>query len=200
MMELIIMGRRLDFNKASRNEQARYGLNVKDEAEWMENDAAAQWLQRNGNHALRQGDRLSDQQANPSGTKSSRRKSLKLRYNTFDELLPPEPPGWSSCGGDSRTVKQKRFVKALNRARGFLGSQGCQTSRIPGVRQLNYLLSICFGVSIDRSAKPKTELIRVIRIIADMGRKARKRKVRAAQKSGHPAMKAVWNPDRLAKS
>jgi hypothetical protein len=35
------MGRRLDFNKASRNEQARYGLSVKDEAEWVENDAAA---------------------------------------------------------------------------------------------------------------------------------------------------------------
>jgi hypothetical protein len=40
-MELIIMGRRLDFNKAFRNEQARYGLSVKDEAEWMENDAAS---------------------------------------------------------------------------------------------------------------------------------------------------------------
>jgi hypothetical protein len=38
------MSRRLDFNKASRNEQAQYGLSVKDEAEWMENDAAARWL------------------------------------------------------------------------------------------------------------------------------------------------------------
>jgi hypothetical protein len=35
------MSRRLDFTKASRNEQARHGLSVKDEAEWMENDAAA---------------------------------------------------------------------------------------------------------------------------------------------------------------
>jgi hypothetical protein len=41
-----IMGRRLDFTKAFRNEQARYGLSVKDEAEWMENDVAARWLQR----------------------------------------------------------------------------------------------------------------------------------------------------------
>jgi hypothetical protein len=45
-MELIIMSRRLDFNKAFRNEQARYGLRVKDEAERMENDVAARWLQR----------------------------------------------------------------------------------------------------------------------------------------------------------
>jgi hypothetical protein len=54
------MGRRLDFNKAFRNEQARYGLSVKDEAEWMENDAAARWLikhsrrfnQRHGLHGM----------------------------------------------------------------------------------------------------------------------------------------------------
>jgi hypothetical protein len=45
-MELIIMGRRLDYNKASRNDQARYGLSVKDEAEWMQNDAAARWLRK----------------------------------------------------------------------------------------------------------------------------------------------------------
>jgi hypothetical protein len=36
----LIMGGRLDFNKAFRNVQAQYGLSVKDEAEWMENDAA----------------------------------------------------------------------------------------------------------------------------------------------------------------
>ena len=34
------MSRRLDFEKASRNVQARYGLSVKDESEWKENDAA----------------------------------------------------------------------------------------------------------------------------------------------------------------
>jgi hypothetical protein len=45
------MSRRLDFNKAFRNEQARYGLSVKDETEWMENDAAARWLARNANRA-----------------------------------------------------------------------------------------------------------------------------------------------------
>jgi hypothetical protein len=42
-------------------------------------------------------------------------------------------------------------------------------------------------VSIDWNAKAKSELIRATREIADMGRKARRRKVRAAQKSGHPA-------------
>jgi hypothetical protein len=54
------MGRRLDYNKASRNDQARYGLSVKDEAEWMQNDAAARWLrkhsrrfnQRHGSHGM----------------------------------------------------------------------------------------------------------------------------------------------------
>jgi hypothetical protein len=32
----LITSRRLDFNKALRNHQARYGLSVKDETEWME--------------------------------------------------------------------------------------------------------------------------------------------------------------------
>jgi hypothetical protein len=42
------MSRRLDFKNAFRNHQARYGVSVKDEAEWMENDAAACWLRKNG--------------------------------------------------------------------------------------------------------------------------------------------------------
>jgi hypothetical protein len=68
------MSRRLDFNKTFRNHQARYGVSVKDEAEWMENDAAARWLQTNENRALRKADdRLSAQHAAPSGTKSLRR-------------------------------------------------------------------------------------------------------------------------------
>ena len=55
----LIMSRRLDFNKDFRNRQARYGLSVKDEAEWMENDAAARWLRKNGNLALRKADHRS---------------------------------------------------------------------------------------------------------------------------------------------
>jgi hypothetical protein len=47
------MSRRLDFEKASRNHQAKYGLSVKDEGEWMKNDAAANWL-RNMEPVLQQ--------------------------------------------------------------------------------------------------------------------------------------------------
>ncbi len=46
------MSRRLDFGKDFRNHQARHGLSVKDETEWMENDAAARWLQKNENRAF----------------------------------------------------------------------------------------------------------------------------------------------------
>jgi len=69
------MSRRLNFNQDFRNRQAKYGLNVKDDAEWMKNDAAARWLQRNENQVLRKaGQRLSDQQAAPSRKKSGRKK------------------------------------------------------------------------------------------------------------------------------
>src|SRR5258708_24651376 len=83
------MSKRLDFGQDSRNRQARYGLSVKDEAEWMENDAAGRWLRKNENRALRKEDhRLSDQQAALSGTKSPRRKSLKLRHAVIDPCDP----------------------------------------------------------------------------------------------------------------
>ncbi len=83
------MSRRLDFNQDLRNRQARHGVSVKDEAEWMENDAAARWLKKMENRALRKPDhRLSDQQAAPSGTKSPRRKSLKLRHAVIDPCDP----------------------------------------------------------------------------------------------------------------
>ena len=79
------MSRRLDFNQDFRNRQAKYGLSVKDETKWMENDAAARWLQKNENRALRKADRrLSGQQAASSGTKSPRRKRLKLRHAIID--------------------------------------------------------------------------------------------------------------------
>jgi hypothetical protein len=87
--EWIFMSKRLDFGQDLRNRQARHGLNVKDEAEWMENDAAARWLRKNGNLALRKADhRLSDQQAAPSGTKSPRRKRLKLKHADLDPCDP----------------------------------------------------------------------------------------------------------------
>jgi hypothetical protein len=85
----LIMSRRLDFGKNFRNRQARYGLSVKDEAEWMENDAAARWLQKNENRTLRNGGyRLSDKQAAPPETKSPRRKRLKLRHAVIDPCDP----------------------------------------------------------------------------------------------------------------
>jgi len=88
-MEIANMSRRLDFNQDFRNRQAKYGLNVKDEAEWMADDVAARWLQKNENRALRKDHgRLSDRQAAPSGTKSPRRKRLKLRHAVIDPCDP----------------------------------------------------------------------------------------------------------------
>jgi hypothetical protein len=52
----LIMSRRLDFGKDFRNHQARYGMSVKEKTEWMKNDAAARWLQKNENRALRKAD------------------------------------------------------------------------------------------------------------------------------------------------
>ena len=83
------MGRRLDFNKASRNEQARYGLSVKDEAEWVENDASARWLARNANRASQKADyRRSAERRTSCDMKIHRRKSLK---RTHADLYPFDP-------------------------------------------------------------------------------------------------------------
>jgi hypothetical protein len=45
------MSKRLDFGQDLRNRQARNGLRLKDEAEWMKNDVAARWLQRHSHCA-----------------------------------------------------------------------------------------------------------------------------------------------------
>jgi hypothetical protein len=50
------MSRRLDFGQAFRKHQARYDLGVKEEVEWMTNDAAARWLARNANRASQKAD------------------------------------------------------------------------------------------------------------------------------------------------
>jgi hypothetical protein len=87
--ELQTMSRRLDFNQDFRNRQARYGLNVKDETEWMTNDAAARWLQRNENQALRKADhRLSNQQASPSTRSLRAERRLKRRHAAIDPAGP----------------------------------------------------------------------------------------------------------------
>jgi hypothetical protein len=85
----LIMGRRLDFDKAFRNEQARYGLSVKDEAEWMENDAAARWLAKNANRASQKADyRPSAERRTSCDMKIRRRKSLKRRHADLDPCDP----------------------------------------------------------------------------------------------------------------
>jgi hypothetical protein len=83
------MSRRLNFEKDCRNRQARHGLNVKDETEWMENDAAARWLERNANQASEKPDhRPSRQRTACSGMRRHRRKSLK---HTLADLDPCDP-------------------------------------------------------------------------------------------------------------
>jgi hypothetical protein len=85
LLRELIMSRRLDFNKASRNVQARYGLSVKDEAEWMENDAAARWLARNANRASQKpGYRPSAERGPCRGMKMHRRKRPKLTHADLD--------------------------------------------------------------------------------------------------------------------
>jgi hypothetical protein len=72
-----LMSRRLDFNEDFRNRQAKYGLNVKDEAQWMENDAAARWLRKNENDASRKANhRPPHQQVRSSAKKLRRRKTF----------------------------------------------------------------------------------------------------------------------------
>ena len=75
------MSRRLDFEKASRNHQAKYGLSVKDEGEWMENDAAARWLTRNATRASQKtAYRPSAKRLTSCDIKIHRRKRLKHRH------------------------------------------------------------------------------------------------------------------------
>jgi hypothetical protein len=62
-------------------------------------------------------------------------------YNTFDKPLPP--PGWSSGpinNFDKRTGKERRFGKARNQARGFLGAHGCQTSQMGDLCRSDFAL------------------------------------------------------------
>ena len=85
----LIMGGRLDFNKAFRNVQAQYGLSVKDEAEWMENDAASRWLVRNARPASQKlGYRRSAERRTSCGMKIHRRKSLKRTHADLDPFDP----------------------------------------------------------------------------------------------------------------
>ena len=70
-------------------ELCSHSVDAIDEAEWMKNDAAARWLQKNENRALRKGDhRFPAQHAAASGIKLPRRKSLKRRLADLDPCDP----------------------------------------------------------------------------------------------------------------
>src|ERR1700738_1019070 len=89
LLRELIMSRRLDFEKDSRNHQAKYGLSVKDEGEWMENDAAARWLARNANRASQKADYPPSAERRIScDMKIHRRKSLKRTHADLDPFDP----------------------------------------------------------------------------------------------------------------
>ena len=97
------MGRRLDL-KASRNHQAKYGLSVKDEGEWMENDAAARWLARNAHRASQNADyRRSPGRRTSCDMKIHRRKSLKRTHADLD----PRDPYDQLAGVDMKRMPWK---------------------------------------------------------------------------------------------
>ena len=98
------MSRRLDFEKASRNHQAKYGLGVKDEAEWMKNDAAANWLRRNANHASEKADHHPSRERTAcSGMRRPRRKNLKRTHADLD----PFDPHDQLAGADMKQLPWK---------------------------------------------------------------------------------------------
>jgi hypothetical protein len=83
------MSRGLDFEKASRNHQVKYGLSVKDEGEWMENDAAARWLARNPHRASQKpGYRPSAERGPCCGMKMHRRRRPKHTHADLDPFDP----------------------------------------------------------------------------------------------------------------
>ena len=89
LLRELIMSRRLDFEKASRNVQARYGLSVKDESEWKENDAAGRWLARNANRGSQKADyRPSAERRTSCDVKIHRRKRPKHRHADLDPFDP----------------------------------------------------------------------------------------------------------------
>jgi hypothetical protein len=88
-IEVTFMSRRLDYGYDFRKRQAAYGLSVKDEAEWMKNDAAARWLRRNGYHASQKPDhRASPQQPAFSGGKVRPAKRPADRHAELDPCDP----------------------------------------------------------------------------------------------------------------
>jgi hypothetical protein len=99
--ELQTMSRRLDFNQDFRNRQAKYGLSIKDETEWMENDAAARWLRKKARHAAEKADhRPSGKRPASSETKLTPRKRPKHKHADLD----PRDPHDQLPGVDMKRV------------------------------------------------------------------------------------------------
>jgi hypothetical protein len=95
------MSRRLDFNRDFRNHQTRHGVSVKDEAEWMKNDAAACWLRRNENRTSHKAHRRPSTQAFASSeVKVCPRKRRKERHADLDPRDPHDQP----AGVDLRQI------------------------------------------------------------------------------------------------
>ena len=98
------MSRRLDFEKESRNHQAKYGLSVRDEGEWMKNDAAANWLRRNANRASQKADyRRSAERRTSCDMKIHRRKNSKRTHADLD----PFDPHDQLAGADMKQLPWK---------------------------------------------------------------------------------------------
>jgi len=88
-IEVTFMSRRLDYGHDFRKRQAAYGLSVKDEAEWMQDDAAARWLRRNGKHTSQKGDPRPAAKKRSSSEKQLRpRQSQKKRHADLDPCDP----------------------------------------------------------------------------------------------------------------
>jgi hypothetical protein len=69
-----------------------------------------------------------------------------------------------------------------------------------GESTLIYLLSLCFGVFVDCDAKPKRQIDSGGARRRRNGTEGRKRMVRAALASGHPAIQEYWDLDRMPKN
>jgi hypothetical protein len=94
---------------------------------------------------------------------------------------------------DAKNERRRRAFAAYIQASAFLGSRGCKTSLITGKRQLNKLLSICYGVQINKQANTTKELIRATDTVQAMGRKERRRRMNRALNVGHPLLRRLWN-------
>jgi hypothetical protein len=95
------MSRRLDYGHDFRKRQAAYGLSVKDETEWMQDDSAARWLRSNSNRASHKADRCASAERPAFSERKVRPgKNLKHRHAELD----PSDPHDQVAGVDMRQL------------------------------------------------------------------------------------------------